>query len=87
VQNLKREIIRSKEEIKKIQAVPLVIGQFVEMIDEYHGIVQSTGGSTYYVRILSTLDREKLKPSSSVALQRHSHSVVDFVPSESEAGI
>lgn len=31
---LKREIVRSKEEIKRIQSVPLCIGQFLEMIDE-----------------------------------------------------
>jgi 26S proteasome regulatory subunit T3 len=30
---LKREELRSKEELKRIQAVPLVIGHFVEMID------------------------------------------------------
>jgi 26S proteasome regulatory subunit T3 len=85
--SLKRELIRSREEIKKIKSVPLLIGQFIEMIDENHGLVSSTTGSTYFVRILSTLDREQLKPSSSVALHRHSHSVVDILPPESDASI
>lgn len=31
---LKSELIRSKEELKKIQAVPLVIGHFIEMVDD-----------------------------------------------------
>ena len=35
--NLKKELIRAKEEIKRIQAVPLVIGQFIEMVDMEHG--------------------------------------------------
>jgi ATP-dependent 26S proteasome regulatory subunit len=35
--NLKKELIRAKEEIKRIQAVPLVIGQFIEMVDLEHG--------------------------------------------------
>ena len=52
------------------QSVPLVIGQFLEMIDENTAIVGSTTGSNYYVRILSTLDREQLKPSASMALHR-----------------
>jgi hypothetical protein len=69
------------------QSVPLVIGQFNEMIDAHYGIVGSTAGSTYYVRILSTLDREKLKPNVSVALHRHSHSVVDILPPESDSTI
>jgi 26S proteasome regulatory subunit T3 len=57
------------------------------MIDSNYGIINSTAGSTYYVRILSTLDREKLKPNTSVALHRHSHSVVDILPPESDSSI
>lgn len=87
IKNLKREQIRAKEEITRIQSVPLVIGQFSEMIDENYGIVGSTAGSSYYVRILSTIDREMLKPNSSVALHRHSHSVVDVLPPESDSTI
>mmetsp|Transcript_18387 Transcript_18387/g.39576 ORF Transcript_18387/g.39576 Transcript_18387/m.39576 type:complete len:143 (-) Transcript_18387:6-434(-) len=78
--NLKRELVRAKEEVKRIQSVPLVIGQFLEIIDHNHGIVSSTTGSNYYVRILSTINREVLKPSSSVALHRHSNAVVDVLP-------
>ncbi len=37
--------------------MPLVIGQFLEMVDNNTGIVGSTTGSNYYVRILSTLNR------------------------------
>lgn len=85
--NLKREFIRAKEEIKRIQSVPLVIGQFLELINESYGIVSSTAGSNYYVRVLSTLNREQLKPSSSIALHRHSHSVVDILPSETDSSI
>lgn len=55
---------------RMLQAVPLVIGQFLEMVEENNGIVGSTTGSNYYVRILSTLNRELLKPSSSIAMHR-----------------
>jgi len=84
---LKRETMHSAEEVKRIQSVPLVIGQFLEMVDVHNGIVCSTAGSNYYVRILSTLDREKLKPNSSVALHRHSHALVDVLPPESDSSI
>mmetsp|Transcript_32666 Transcript_32666/g.33308 ORF Transcript_32666/g.33308 Transcript_32666/m.33308 type:complete len:397 (-) Transcript_32666:165-1355(-) len=87
MRNLKRELIRAKEELKRIQSVPLIIGQFNEMIDTNYGIVSSTAGSTYYVRVLSTLDREKLKPNTSIALHRHSHAVVDILPPESDSSI
>jgi len=85
--NLKRELLRAQTEVKRIQSVPLVIGQFLEMIDAHTGIVGSTTGSNYYVRILSTIDRELLKPSSSVALHRHANSLVDVLPPEADSSI
>lgn len=85
--NLKRKLIRAQEEVKRIQSVPLVIGQFLEPIDQHTGIVGSTTGSNYVVRILSTLDRELLKPSSSVALHRHSNALVDILPPEADSSI
>mmetsp|Transcript_29668 Transcript_29668/g.54405 ORF Transcript_29668/g.54405 Transcript_29668/m.54405 type:complete len:403 (-) Transcript_29668:222-1430(-) len=85
--NLKRELLKAQEEIKRIQSVPLVIGQFLEMVDANSGIVGSTTGSNYYVHILSILNRELLKPSSSVALQRHSNSLVEILPPEADSTI
>lgn len=75
--SLKRELLRAQEEVKRIQSVPLVIGQFLEMIDSDSGIVGSTTGSNYHVRVLSTINRELLRPSASVALHRHSNALVD----------
>ncbi|KAK6163882.1 hypothetical protein DH2020_000746 [Rehmannia glutinosa] len=80
LKNLRRELLRAQEEVKRIQSVPLVIGQFMEMIDQNNAIVGSTTGSNYYVRILSTINRELLKPSGSVALHRHSNALVDVLP-------
>lgn len=71
----------------RIQSVPLVIGQFLEPIDQNTGIVSSTTGANYLVSILSTLDRELLKPSCSVALHRHSNSLVQILPPEADSTI
>jgi 26S proteasome regulatory subunit T3 len=57
------------------------------MVDSNYAVVSSTSGSTYYVRVLSTLDREQLKPNTSIALHRHSHAVVDILPPESDSSI
>ncbi|KAI9179765.1 26S proteasome regulatory subunit 6B [Blastocladiella emersonii ATCC 22665] len=85
--NLKRELLRAQEEVKRIQSVPLVIGQFLEAIDANTGIVGSTTGSNYLVRILSTIDRELLKPSTTVALHRHSNALVEVLPPEADSSI
>ena len=84
---LKKELIRAREEIKRIQAVPLVIGNFVEMVDANHGLIGNNSGTNMLVRVLSILDREKLKPNCSVAMHRSSHAVVDILPSEADANI
>ncbi|KAI4963178.1 hypothetical protein ZWY2020_017030 [Hordeum vulgare] len=68
-----------------MQSVPLVIGQFMEMVDGNNGIVGSTTGSNYYVRILSTINRDLLKPSASVALHRHSNALVDVLAPEASS--
>lgn len=39
------------------------------------------------MRILSTLNRELLKPSASVALHRHSNALVDILPPEADSSI
>jgi len=85
--HLKREMLRAQEEVKRIQSVPLVIGQFLEAVDENTGIVGSTTGNNYYVRILSTINRESLKPNASVALHRHSNALVEVLPPEADSSI
>ncbi|RLN19575.1 hypothetical protein C2845_PM02G06810 [Panicum miliaceum] len=87
LRNLRREELHVKEEVKRCRATPLEIGQFMEMVDADHGIVGPTSGGTYYVRVLSTIDREELKPSASVALDRHSHALVDVLPPEADSSI
>lgn len=57
------------------------------MIDENYGIIGSTSGSQYYVRVLSTLNREDLKPNARVAIHRHTHSVVDILPPDTDAAV
>ncbi|KAL1558759.1 26S proteasome regulatory subunit 6B [Salvia divinorum] len=84
---LRRELIRAKEEVNRIRSAPLVVGHLMEMIDQNHGIVESTVGDIYYVRILSTIDRELLTPYCSVGMQRRSNALVEVLPPEAESRI
>ena len=87
LKNLRSEYLYAQEEVKRIQSVPLVIGQFLEAVDQNYAIVGSTLGPNYYVRVLSTIDRELLKPNSSVALHKHSNALVDVLPPEADSSI
>ena len=81
--NLKMQYARGKQEIKTILGTPLIIGQFNEMVDENYALVSSSNtGNQYCVRVLSTINREDLKPGGSVAMHKTTHSVVDILPPE-----
>ena len=51
--NLKKEYLHAQEEVKRIQSVPLVIGQFLEAVDQNTGIVGSTTGQLSYGPLLN----------------------------------
>lgn len=44
--NLKKEFLHAQEEVKRIQSIPLVIGQFLEAVDQNTAIVGSTTGAS-----------------------------------------
>lgn len=46
--NLKKEFLHAQEEVKRIQSIPLVIGQFLEAVDQNTAIVGSTTGMQRY---------------------------------------
>ncbi|PKU84991.1 26S protease regulatory subunit 6B like [Dendrobium catenatum] len=48
----------------------LVSRQFMEMVDQYTGIVGSSSESSFYIQILSTISHELLKQSTSVTPHR-----------------
>ena len=52
--NLKKEYLHAQEEVKRIQSVPLVIGQFLEAVDQNTGIVGSTTGMVLSVIVMSS---------------------------------
>ncbi|KAL0347595.1 UNVERIFIED_CONTAM: 26S proteasome regulatory subunitB [Sesamum calycinum] len=57
------------------------------MVYQNNGIICSTTASNYCVRILSTINRELLKPAASVALHRHSNGLVHVLPPDADSSI
>lgn len=77
---LKRELGRAQEEVRSIQSVPLMVGNFSEMVDANYAVVDC--GTPNLVRVMKTIDRSILKPNTSVALHKHSQALVDVLPPE-----
>ena len=84
---LKRQLLIFQNEISRFQSVPLIVGQLMEKIDKNSCIIGSTTGNNYLVKIISTIDRNKLKPNSSVALHRNSNALVNCLEDEADSGI
>lgn len=82
---LRRELVRAQEEVKSIQSVPLLVGNFVEMVDANYAVVDC--GSPNLVRVMKTIDRHLLKPNTSVALHKHSQALVDVLPPEGTTSV
>jgi len=56
------------------------------MVDQNYGITGSAGSGNY-VRVLSTINREDLKPNSQVATHRNSGAVVGILPPDTDASV
>lgn len=82
---LRRELVRAQEEVKSIQSVPLLVGNFVEMVDANYAVVDC--GTPNLVRVMKTIDRHLLKPNTSVALHKHSQALVDVLPPEGTTSV
>ncbi|EFJ10189.1 hypothetical protein SELMODRAFT_427368 [Selaginella moellendorffii] len=82
----RRQILFAMEEAARLRSMPLCIGHLVEVIDGDHAIVLWEH-TPRYVRIQSTVNRELLKPGSSVGLNRHSLALVDVLPLEVDSSV
>ena len=86
-ESLKNILLGTKESVKEIQSVPLIVGQFVQAIDNEHAIIKWENDTEHYVRVSSTLNRELLIPNATIALHKTSHAVVDIINSEPNSAI
>ncbi|KAF0909798.1 hypothetical protein E2562_000119 [Oryza meyeriana var. granulata] len=90
IAELMRGLRRAEEPVRRLQATPLVAGRLAELVDEHHAVVTMSGkyNKKKCVRVLSTLelDRELLKPSANVTLNRRSLALVGVLPDE-DAGV
>jgi 26S proteasome regulatory subunit T3 len=81
LRNLKAEKNRAMMELERIKSVPLQESHLLEMVTPDYGLIE--GG--LYVRVLSTINRELLKPGATIAVHRYSHSVVEALPDTGSA--
>ena len=62
--------------VDDLRGTPMAIGTLEEIIDDDHAIISSASGPEYYVSIMSFVDKNLLKPASSVLLHHKKQAVI-----------
>jgi proteasome regulatory subunit len=96
LQNNRRTLLRQKydfekslaeftKELKKIKKVPLILGQIEEVYpEEEKVIVKSSTGPSFLVSYASEINKDNLKPGTSVALNQRNYSIIELIQDQSD---
>jgi len=84
-ERLKPQEEKEKEErsrVDDLRGSPMNVGSLEEIIDDDHAIVSSTGGTEYYVSIMSFVDKDQLEPGCSVLLHHKAMAIVGVLQND-----
>ncbi|MEM0027265.1 MAG: proteasome-activating nucleotidase [Ignisphaera sp.] len=76
----KEEIEYYKSQLEKLTAPPLVEATLIDVLPDGRAIVRSSSGPILIVNILESVDRSKLRPGASVALNQRGSAIVEVLP-------
>lgn len=57
------------------------------MIDENYAIINNNGDNSFFVRVMSTINKEELKTNSTVGVHRGSYSILELLPNENDSTV
>ncbi|MEM4040426.1 MAG: proteasome-activating nucleotidase, partial [Ignisphaera sp.] len=69
-----------KSQVEKLMAPPLVEATLLDVLDGDRALVKSSSGPVLVVYILPTVDKSRLKPGASVALNQRGSAIVEVLP-------
>lgn len=69
-----------KSQVEKLMAPPLIEATLIDVIDSDRALVKSSTGPVLVVYILPTVDKSKLRPGVSVALNQRGSAIVEILP-------
>ncbi|MEM1609196.1 MAG: AAA family ATPase, partial [Ignisphaera sp.] len=76
----REEIEYYKSQLEKLTAPPLVEATLIDVLPDGRAIVRSSSGPILIVNILESVDRSKLRPGASVALNQRGSAIVEVLP-------
>ncbi|KAJ3359834.1 26S protease regulatory subunit 10B [Allomyces macrogynus ATCC 38327] len=82
LRDLEREYTKTEDDIKALQTVGQIIGEVLKQLDEEKFIVKASSGPRYVVGCRAKVDKTKLTPSTRVALDMTTLTIMRILPRE-----
>merc|ERR1719259_702692 len=79
---LQKDYDKSEDDLKALQSVGQIVGEVLRQLTEEKFIVKATNGPRYVVGCRRQLDKSKLKPSTRVALDMTTLTIMRYLPRE-----
>ncbi|MDK6027765.1 proteasome-activating nucleotidase [Ignisphaera sp. 4213-co] len=76
----KEELEYYKSQLEKLTAPPLVEATLIDVLPDGRAIVRSSSGPVLIVNVLEVVDKSKLRPGVSVALNQRGSAIVEVLP-------
>lgn len=82
IKELTKEYNKSENDLKALQSVGQIVGEVLKQLTEDKFIVKATNGPRYVVGCRRQLDKKRLKPSTRVALDMTTLTIMRHLPRE-----
>merc|ERR1712072_1092959 len=79
---LNKQFDKSENDLKALQSVGQIVGEVLKQLTEEKFIVKATNGPRYVVGCRRQLDKSKLRPSTRVALDMTTLTIMRYLPRE-----
>ena len=79
-EKLNSQVRYYKNEIEKLMSAPLIEATLLDVLPDGRAIVKSSTGPILIVRMLSSIDRDKLRSGARVAINQRGSAIVEILP-------
>ncbi len=81
---LKQEVSYYKQELEKLMAPPLIEATVLEVLPDGRVVVKSSTGPNLIVNVSNMVEKNQLKPGSSVAINQRGSTIIEVLPSRED---
>ncbi len=79
-EKLNSQVRYYKNEIEKLMSAPLIEATLLDVLPDGRAVVKSSTGPILIVKILSSIDMDKLRPGARVAINQRGSAIVEILP-------